>query len=134
MKRFDQQTYISKKLSELVTEVRINGKLNMLHLHVISENFYVDFLNLIYGWNLKNMNGIQQNSEAIDLVDHSNKLVVQVSSTSTKNKVESSLKKLSDEYTGYTFKFVPISDDSGPLRKKTFNTPNISILIKKKIF
>lgn len=87
-----------------------------------SENFYMHFLNLLYNFNLDNLNKSLQNVEAIDLIDHKNKIVIQVSSTSTKQKIESALNKdIIQNYTDYTFKFISISKDATSLRGKTYN-------------
>ena len=58
-----------------------------------SENFYRDFINLLYGWSLENANNRLQNIEAIDLIDDNVKLIVQVSATATKTKINNSLSK-----------------------------------------
>lgn len=116
--------YIDEKLHVLARRIETRGKLNMLDLHLHSENFYLHLLNLLYGYSLENLNAKLQNVEAIDLIDHTNKIVVQVSATCTKIKVESALsKKLLNNYKGYSFKFISISRDASDLRKKTFNNP-----------
>jgi hypothetical protein len=82
-------------------------------------------LNEVYGWNVTNENDNKQNVEAIDLIDLSNKFVIQVSSTTSKQKIESSLSKNSIKtFTGYTFKFISISKDADALRKDTFKNPH----------
>jgi len=93
-----------------------------------SENFYLHLFNKIYGYNLENLNDRLQNVEAIDLVDHSNKIIIQVSSTNTKQKVESALSKnIMKKYLSYTFKFISIANEASNLRKKSFlNTHSIS--------
>jgi hypothetical protein len=101
----------------------MRGKLNYLDLHHHSENFYLHFFNELFGWKLKNLNVDKQNVEAIDLIDHNNKIVIQVSATATKEKVESALTKDLSVYAGYAFKFISISKDAGPLREKTFSNP-----------
>ena len=75
-----------------------------------SENFYLHFFNLLFGYKLENLNTFLQNVEAIDLIDHTNKIVIQVSATNTKQKVESTLEKeIIKTYSAYTFKFISIS-------------------------
>lgn len=69
MNRDIYYNYIEKQLHILAHRIIISGKLNMLHLHLHSENFYLHFFNLLYGYNLKNLNDISQNVEAIDLID-----------------------------------------------------------------
>jgi hypothetical protein len=63
--------YVEEHLVVLSRRVETRGKLNILDLHLHSENFYRDFLNLLYGWNLDNLNKVNQNVEAIDLIDNS---------------------------------------------------------------
>lgn len=131
-KNFD---YIEEKINVLATRINSRGKLNILNLHIHSENFYANFLNELYGWNCKNENLAEQNVEAIDLIDHKNKYVIQVSATGTKQKVESSLeKKLIRQYQTYRFKFISIANDAGDLRKKDFaNQHGINFDSKKDI-
>jgi hypothetical protein len=113
-----------KKLTLLAYEVDIRGSLNILDLHVHCENFYARLLNCIYGLALVNMNAIEQNAEGIDLIDHDNKIVLQVSSTATSTKVQKSLEKDLSAYKGYRFRFVSISQDASNLRTKTFRNPH----------
>lgn len=125
MNRSGYFDYIEDKLNHLATRINSRGKLNILSLHNHSENFYAFFLNELYDWNLGNLNEQRQNVEAIDLIDHSKKIVIQVSSTNTKQKVESSLKKdLIKTYSTYTFKFISIANDCDELKEKTFANPH----------
>ena len=114
----------------------------MLNLNNHSEVFYSYFLNELYGWKLGDANLTKQNIEAIDLTDDINKIVIQVSSTSTKDKIESSLAKdLIRKYAHYTFKFVSIANDSDDLRSKIYKnphginfTPKTDIIDKNQLF
>lgn len=124
MNRSQYFDYIEEKLNSLATRINSRGKLNILNLHVHSENFYLHFFNELYGWNLNNLNNISQNVEAIDLIDHSNKLVIQVSATNTKQKIESALKRdIIKKHHSYTFKFISISKDANGLRKMKYTNP-----------
>lgn len=131
MNRSDYYNYIEERLLLLSLRVKNRGKLNILDYHIHSENFYRDFLNLLYGWNLTNENAIQQNSEAIDLVDRQNKIIVQVSATNKKTKIDGTLSKLIDNYNGYRLKFVFISEPVEELRTKTYDVPSSIILDPK---
>jgi hypothetical protein len=124
MNRSHVFNYIEEKLSTLATRIEIRGKLNFLELHLHSENFYLHFFNDLFGWELANLNIVKPNAEAIDLIDHENKIVVQVSSTATKAKVESALGKDLSAYAGYSFKFISISKDAGSLRTQAFLNPH----------
>jgi len=117
--------YIEERLNTLATRINSRGKLNILDLHVHSEDFYLHFFNKLYGWNLTNLNTKLQNVEAIDLVDNSSKIIIQVSATSTKEKIESTLQKdMIKAYNRFNFKFISISKDASDLRKKTYANPH----------
>jgi hypothetical protein len=113
-----------EKLSTLCTRVELRGKLNILDFNLHAEDFYLHFFNVLFGYSLKNMNQIKQNAAGIDLIDTNNKLVLQVSSTATKAKIESSLKKDLKSYAGYSFKFISISKDASALKKQSFTNPH----------
>lgn len=113
--------YIEERLLVLTYRVKVRGKLNILDLHIHSENFYRDFLNILYGWNMDNLNKAVHNVEAIDLIDKKHQIVVQVSATNTKQKIENSLSKaFLTDYSGWTFKFVSIVEITDNLRTKSF--------------
>lgn len=116
--------YIEEHLVVLSRRVETRGKLNILDLHLHSENFYRDFLNLLYDWDLENLNKVNQNVEAIDLIDNTNNIIIQVSSTNTKHKIESALGKESlAAYSGWSFKFISIARPASDLRTKTLKNP-----------
>jgi hypothetical protein len=125
MNRPDYFNVIEERLNLLALRIISRGKLNILDYHGHSENFYQYFLNEVYDWTVTNENDNKQNVEAIDLIDHSNKFVIQVSSTASKQKIESSLSKDSiKNYTGYTFKFISIARDTDDLKKDIFKNPH----------
>lgn len=105
--------------------IQSNGKLNMLSLHTLSEDFILRLLKVVYGWELRNLNQTRPNAEAIDLISEiPNKLIVQVTGSSTKTKVQTTLDSLSiSDYSGYKFIFVSITIDSDDLRNKKYNIP-----------
>lgn len=113
-----------QKLSTLCTQIELRGKLNILDFHIHAEDFYLNFLNVLFGFSLINMNQVTQNAEGIDLIDTVNKLVLQVSSTASKVKVESALSKDLKAYKDYRFKFVSISKDASELRKQAYANPH----------
>ncbi len=124
MRRKNYFDYISEKLDILSIRVRNRGKLNILDVHMHSENFYRDFMNILYGWSLENANSRLQNIEAIDLIDDDEKLVIQVSATATKSKIDKSLSKKSMEgyaKKGYTFKFISIAEGAAQLRQQKYD-------------
>lgn len=127
MAKLQREEYISDilgRLSGLAYNVRLRASLNLLDLHVISEDFYVGLLNLIYGWNLRNANSSQQNAPGIDLVDDTKLILVQVTGSCTKGKIDHSLKEIPEKYTGYHFYFAPIVIDAKEQRKHKYNPPH----------
>jgi len=124
MNRSKYFDFIESKLSLLATRIEMRGRLNLLELNIQSENFYLHFFNLLFGWDLVNLNAEQHNVAGIDLVDTTKKIVVQVSATPTKQKIESALAKDLSKYKGYAFKFISISKDAKDLRTKTFSNPH----------
>ncbi|MDW7732207.1 MAG: ABC-three component system protein [Methanolobus sp.] len=116
--------YIEKQLHLLSVRIESRGKLNLLDIHGHSENFYLHLFNLMFDYELVNLNKKTLNVASIDLIDENNKIIIQVSATSTKAKIESSLgKEILKEFPGYTFKFISISKDASDLKKNTYENP-----------
>jgi hypothetical protein len=95
---------IIEKLSFLKTKVELSTPLNLTDTNVISENFYRDFLNLVLGLKLDNMNKIVPNSAAIDLGDEDNSICIQVTSTSTTVKTRKTVTKFIEKKLHKKFK------------------------------
>lgn len=124
MNRVRYFNYITEKLHVLANQIETKGKLNLLDLHVHSENFFLHFFNLLFGYKLENLNTRLQNVESIDLVDTENNILIQVSATCTRQKIESALSKdILKNYAAYTFQFISISKDASGLRKVNFSNP-----------
>ena len=136
MNRTQYFDYIEEKLNFLALRINVRGRYNILNLHVHSENFYLHFFNDLFGWKLENLNKSQQNVEAIDLIDHTNKFIIQISATNTKAKIESALSKnILTKYPTYRFKFISITKDATDLRKSTFSNPhNLAFVPKVDIY
>ncbi|MCX8650122.1 SMEK domain-containing protein [Gilliamella sp. B2776] len=112
-------------LIQLCRRIETRNKLNCLEFNIHAEDFYVYFLNLLYGYSLININEFSQNEEGLDLVDESNKIILQVTATATRDKVNSSLSKDLSSYKGYNFIFVCISKEAKHLRKGSYNNPHL---------
>lgn len=90
-------------LSFLKSKVTLSNSLNLTDVNIHSENFYRDLLNLIYGYQLDNINIIEQNTAAIDLGDLDKRVAIQVTSTSSLAKTRKTVnafvnKKLYEKY------------------------------------
>ncbi len=125
MNRTNYFNYIEEKLNTLAYRIEVRSKLNLLELNIHSENFFANLCNIIFGLELENLNFSYQNIDGIDLIDHKNKVVVQVSSTCTKTKIENSLRKnVYTKYKDYNYKFMSISKNAPSyLKNKTFQNP-----------
>ncbi|MCX6953080.1 MAG: SMEK domain-containing protein [Verrucomicrobia bacterium] len=121
MMRAEHWNVIEGRLSWLSARVVNRAALNVLDFNVLAEDFYRDLLNLIYGWRLINL---PTNTQAVDLVDAAAKIVVQVSSTASKQKIEASLAKILPAHRDHSFKFVCIGQPNHDLRKQTFLNPH----------
>lgn len=116
--------YIEERLINLALRIEKRGKLNILDYNLHAEHFYRDLFNLLFDWKLTNINDIRQNAEAIDLVDEENKIIIQVSATNTKAKIDDSLSKIpGDRYQEFTFKFISIARNSISLKNKAYKLP-----------
>jgi len=112
------------KLSWLCTRVKLRGKLNILNYHIHCEDFYAGLLNRIYSLQLKNANAYVQNAEGFDLFDPTAQILIQVSATATKPKVNSALGKDLSTFKGHAFRFMSISADASHLRGETYVNPH----------
>lgn len=116
--------YIEQRLTWLSLRITSRGVLNMYDINIHCEDFYKRLLNLLYGWDLINANTLQRNSPAVDLIFHSERIIVQVSSTNTIHKIQSSLDNLEGKYAGYNYKFVSIAKPADKLKEHKYNTPS----------
>ncbi|KFL30601.1 hypothetical protein JP75_14025 [Devosia riboflavina] len=75
-------------LSILRVSVELHNSLNHQDINVVSENFFRDFLNLAFGYELKNINIVEKNARAIDLGDEDARIAIQVTSTAGMPKIK----------------------------------------------
>lgn len=75
-------------LSILRVAVAMHNSLNHQDINIASENFFRDFLNLAFGYKLKNINIVQRNAQAIDLGDADARIAIQVTSSTGLAKVK----------------------------------------------
>lgn len=125
MNRASYFNYIEDKLNFIVFRIKERGKLNILDLNIHAENFFAGLCNIIFDFELQNLNYINQNIEGIDLIDENNKILIQVSSNCTKEKIENSLnKKIYLNYRDCSYKFILIGKEvNKSLKKYKFSNP-----------
>lgn len=126
MKRKDNFETMLELLTELNSKIQIQGQFNHNDTAVHAENFVAELMNLLYGLNLSNLNSQVINAEGVDLIDSDNKIIIQVTSTCTKQKVENTLKKnIFRKYAleGYTLIFVFVGKQNSRIKNYTYSNP-----------
>lgn len=89
----EQLKYISDKLAFLSSKVERDNSQGLYNINKVSENIFLHLLNCSFNYNLEDANRVLYSDfPAIDLIDHSNNLVVQVTSTLTTQKIYNSIK------------------------------------------
>lgn len=127
MKRKDNVDIFSDHLIFLNMKVELLGKLNLNDLAVHSENFFTHLFNSLFNLELINANFEKSNHEAIDLIDKSNKIIIQVSATCTKQKIENTLsKEILKQYSleAYRIQFIFIGKENSRIKTNKFLNPN----------
>jgi len=86
-----------KRISELLTgfslQIRLLTNANEGSINTHAETTYLRILNNIYDLDLKNLNHLTQNFPAVDLIDETKKIAVQITATSSMAKVDDTLSK-----------------------------------------
>ena len=114
-------------IATLNNELAVEGNLNLLSQAVHAEESFKRILNSLYGWNLENANEGTQNAEGVDLIDRDNRLVVQISISCTKEKINQTLKKtIMKQYAnaGYRLKFAFVGKQDPAVKTKSYKNEN----------
>lgn len=103
----NKETYIkeiAQSLALLSQKVALLNAVNLYDINIIAEDFFPGLLNLIYGYELKNINTIEKNAPAIDLFDKKNKISIQVTSDNDSKKIKHTIKEFIDNETYKEYK------------------------------
>jgi hypothetical protein len=84
---------IIELMSRFRTEVETCASMNLYDINIHEENVIIPILNKIYGLNLVNANYEEKNASAIDLIDKENRIAIQVTSTSSIDKIKHTLEQ-----------------------------------------
>jgi hypothetical protein len=74
-----RETYLHRiefQLAGFMSMVRLRTSSGRFDLNIIAEDFFRDLLNIVYGYNLKNLNRDNKNNPSVDLADTANKLAI----------------------------------------------------------
>jgi len=106
---------ISKALAITRYDIEQRQLINDYGLNIHAENYFMEIFNFIYGYSLVNANFESKNIACIDLIDNKNKLIYQITTTRTKEKIEKTLKALNKpEYKEYTIKIFYLLEKANP--------------------
>ncbi len=108
----EQFEYIKNQLTYIKSKVELDNQLGLYDINKLGENIFMHILNDVYGWNLTNANLIEENFPAIDLIDDANKIVIQVTSTTSTDKLRTTIEKFRklEKYVDYQLKIFYIKD------------------------
>ncbi|WP_373939057.1 SMEK domain-containing protein [Vibrio kanaloae] len=81
-------------LSSISQQVNTRCKLGLTDLNRYLEDFFKEYLNEVLDWSLTNLNNERSNEPGLDLGDRSKSVAVQVTSSRTSDKVNSTLEKV----------------------------------------
>lgn len=87
---------IIDSLTEISSKANMRSSLGLTDLNVHLENFFRDILNLIYGYNLVNLNDERSNEPGLDLGDKKVGIAFQITTVKTSQKIKKTLSKITD--------------------------------------
>ena len=88
--------YVIDKIALLRAEISSLNKQGYNDANLYCENIVKNIMNIVYDYDLINLNSIKNNYPGVDLGDYQKKIAVQVTSTKTSQKVNKSLEKIED--------------------------------------
>lgn len=124
IKSMEYFSAITSALAYLSRCVETRASLNLNDLNVHSENFYKDLLNLVYGYNLINLNSLTHNTASIDLSDEAIGLCIQVTSTNSIEKIKKTVDKFIKEGLHEKYKDLKVLILTN---KKSYKTKNYGV-------
>ena len=89
---------ILDELSNIGNQVNTRNGLGLTDLNRHLENFFKQVLNSIFNLKLENLNAERSNNPGIDLGDRVNRAAFQITSTKTSDKINETLKSMTQEH------------------------------------
>lgn len=108
----DKKEELTMRFAVLSAYISLSSSLSLFDIHRNMETFFVRLLNMLYGWNLVDLNIEKANHPAIDLGDIDIGLAVQVTADGSTAKMKETISKLEKHGLNETYKkivFVIIS-------------------------
>lgn len=79
--------FITSQLAIIKSKVELCSSLNLLNINIHMESFMCGLLNIVYSYNLVNLNNAQANYTSIDLGDREKRIAIQVTSNTKSTKI-----------------------------------------------
>ena len=95
MKLVNSQNRIIELMSRFVVQIEGGASMGKTDLNKAAETILIPLLNEVYGWNLENINYSEDNNNypGIDLADERAGICIQITATSTLDKVKHTLEQ-----------------------------------------
>ncbi len=103
LKRESYIKQISDILAMLQSAIHLRGHASLYDINIVSEDFFKDLLNLIYDYQLMNLNVERRSAVGVDLGDDTSRVCIQVTSTTKRYKIQETIDKFI-EY-GWHFRY-----------------------------
>lgn len=87
---------INNRLSWLESYIKLNNSNNLTDINIYCEDFFLNILNILYGYELINLNKLKENYCGIDLGDKINKVCVQATADNSSSKIKETIKSFDD--------------------------------------
>ncbi len=91
-----REIYLNKIRNDLAliqNSIDFQTKSNLYDLGIIAEDFVRDLLNIIFNFKLNNLNSINFKQVGIDLGDSTNRIAIQITSTTSRKKIKTTIDK-----------------------------------------
>ena len=123
---------ISRVLAITRYDIEQRQLINEYGLNIHGENFFRDVFNFIYNLDLENDNSNTQNSAYIDLISKKKKIVYQITTQRTKDKVLHTFMALKEKkYKGYTIKIFYLLEKAKLNKEKETKSKEKTITLKE---
>jgi len=123
MNRKEYLSEISTYLARFSAEVEHHNSVSEYDINIHAEDVIIPILNILFDLKLINANRIKKNFPAVDLIDTENKISLQVTSTLSKDKINTTIEKYFEHKLNERFDILYFYIPRSPEKKITFTIP-----------
>jgi hypothetical protein len=120
----EHDEYVTTCLVHLYAYTKLQNASSLTDINTYLEDFFCDLFNLLYDYNLKNLNIEVMNYPAVDLGDKQKRIAIQVTSQSGRDKILNTIEKFEKHqlYNEYDALKLFLIDLKVPSYRKSFET------------